>query len=215
MISSHIMEEAWATYIAFHRGIFKVWIPTIVLNKLSLPKPAPHKRDQTFRAFIRFVKRVPRTDLGCPNDRVPVASRRQCRVWRAAGAPGLGRRLARQHAMAVGPFGDSQQRIGRQSFSPGLLELGGAFVIRVQHQSTRGRSSPSSCRCSRTADSSATCIVCGSTPRVAAICAETRAGQFSHASRSARASLKTWAMACERSTSSPLSRARRTCWFAP
>lgn len=66
MISIHIMEAAWATYIAFHRGIFKVWIPTIVLNKLSLPKPAPHKRDQTFRAFIRFVKRVPRTDLVVP-----------------------------------------------------------------------------------------------------------------------------------------------------
>ncbi len=33
---------------------------------LSLPKPAPYKRDQTFRAFLRFLKRVPRTDLGCP-----------------------------------------------------------------------------------------------------------------------------------------------------
>ncbi len=38
----------------------------------------------------------------------------------------------------------------------------------------------------------------------------TRAGQFNQASRSARASLKTCAMACERSTSSPLSQARRT-----
>ena len=35
-------------------------------------------------------------------------------------------------------------------------------------------------------------------------------GQFSQASRSARASLNTWAMACERSISSPFIRARRT-----
>ncbi len=31
------MEEALATYIAFHRGIFKVWIPTIVLESLTKP----------------------------------------------------------------------------------------------------------------------------------------------------------------------------------
>jgi len=37
-----------------------------------------------------------------------------------------------------------------------------------------------------------------------------RAGQLSQASRSARASLNTWATACERSTSSPFNRARRT-----
>jgi hypothetical protein len=40
-------------------------------------------------------------------------------------------------------------------------------------------------------------------PGLAAICAEIRAGQLSQASRSARASLNTWATACSRSTSSP------------
>ncbi|MEF9417169.1 transposase [Ralstonia sp. SM1864_UCD524_TZ4] len=57
----------------------------------------------------------------------------------------------------------------------------------------------------RSTDQSAAWSCAWQSPRSA-----TRASQFSHASRSARASVKTCSMACEPSTSSPLRRAKRT-----
>ena len=77
--------------------------------------------------------------------------------------------------MAVGPLGHGEQRVGQQPLAPGPFDVQRAVVVEFKHQSTRGRTSPNSSKCSRTAASNATCNVWASTPSCDAICAEIEA----------------------------------------
>jgi hypothetical protein len=136
-----------------------------------------------------------RTELRCLHEHHTLdrRGRRQAvhdglQVRRAAGAPAprLGGGLAGKHPVPIRPFRHGEQRIGRQAVAPRAFDLCSAFVI-VHRQSTRGRSSPSSIRCSRTAASSVTCI-----------CARRRRARRPSARRCARASSTTRRARCAR-----------------